>query len=77
MKKLVSIALILALLLSAMPAALALKFTGELGNDPTFETLQEAHASAPIVAKTIYENETKNFIGHPALDGYPEGTTFV
>lgn len=77
MKKFLALFLVLALLLSTCSSVLAMNFTGELGNEATFETLEEAHISAPIVAKTIAENSNKNFIGHPALDNYPAGTTFV
>ena len=77
MKKLTICLLVLALLLSITGSTFALGFTGELGNEATFETLQEAHASSPAVVKNIMENESKTFVGHPVLDGYPEGTTFI
>ncbi|HPJ01232.1 MAG TPA: hypothetical protein PKU80_00125 [Candidatus Limiplasma sp.] len=77
MKKLISCLAVLALMMSSISGAFALNFTGELGNEATFETLQEAHASSPAVVQGIVENEYKTFVGHPALDGYPEGTTFV
>lgn len=77
MKKRISICLVFMLVLGMLNTAFALNFTGELGNEATFETLQEAHASSPAVVKNIMENESKTFIGHPVLDGYPEGTTFI
>ena len=77
MKKLLTILLALALILSTCSGAFALNFTGELGNESTFETLAEAHASSPAVVQGIFENGEKTFVGHPALDGYPEGTTYV
>ena len=77
MKKLLALLLSVAMLLSLSGSALALNFSGELGNEATFETLQEAHASSPDVVKGIMENETKEWAGHPVLDAYPEGTTFV
>ena len=77
MKKLLAILLALAMLLGSCSGAFALNFTGELGNESTFETLAEAHASSPAVVKGIVENGEKTFVGHPALDGYPEGTTYV
>lgn len=77
MKKLLAAILALVLVSSMTVSAFALKFTGELGNEATFETLQEAHAKSPEVVKGIVENGSKTFVGHPALDGYPEGTTFV
>lgn len=77
MKKLITYFLILTLAIATTGNAFALNFTGELGNEATFETLQEAHASSPEVVKNIVENGSRTFIGHPVLDGYPEGTTFV
>ncbi len=77
MKKLLTTILVFALAISLAGNAFALKFTGELGNQATFETLQEAHANSPAVVQGIVENGSKTFVGHPALDGYPDGTTFV
>ena len=77
MKKLTTWLIVLALMITSFSGAFAMKFTGELGNEATFETLQEAHASSPAVVTAIMENEYKTFVGHPALDSYPEGTTFV
>ena len=77
MKKLFVSLLVLTLIFSMIGNAFALNFTGELGNEATFETLQEAHRNSPAVAQGIVENGSKTFVGHPALDGYPEGTTFV
>ena len=77
MKRKLAAAFAAVMLFSLAQSAFALNFTGELGNEPTFETLAEAHASAPGVVQGIFENETKTFIGHPVLDDYPEGTTFV
>lgn len=73
--KLLSIILILAMMIA--PTAKALNFTGELGNPQTFETLVEAHQSAPIEAPKIFGYEGRTFAGHPALDDYPENTTYV
>lgn len=77
MKKLITYLLVLTFAMTTVSNAFALKFTGELGNEATFETLQEAHASSPAVVKGIVENESNTYAGHPALDNYPEGTTFV
>ena len=68
MKKRISICLVFMLVLGMLNTAFALNFTGELGNEATFETLQEAHASSPAVVKNIMENESKTFVGHPVLD---------
>ena len=77
MKRLLPFFLAVVMLISTCTGAFALNFTGELGNESTFETLQEAHASSPAVVKGIIENGSKTFVGHPALEGYPEGTTYV
>ena len=76
MKKLLSLALILALLLNAVPA-LALGYTGRVGNEATFETLEEARQNAPDAVKDLETNAGKTYVPHPALDGYPEGTVFI
>lgn len=65
------------LLIGAATQAYATGFTGELGNDATFETLQEANQNSVNIVSSIVENDTKVFATHPVLDGYPEGTTFV
>lgn len=77
MKKLISLALVLVLVLTAVSHAFAMGQTGEIGNECTFETLQEAHASAPEAVKAILGNGASAWVGHPALEGYPEGTTWV
>lgn len=77
MKKVLTCLLALGLTVSSGSTALAVNFTGELGNEATFETLQEAHANAPAVVQGIVENGSKTFVGHPALEAYPDGTTFV
>lgn len=65
------------LLIGAATQAYATGFTGELGNEATFETLQEANQNSVDIVSSIVENDTKVFATHPVLDGYPEGTTFV
>ena len=65
------------LLIGAATQAYAIGFTGELGNEATFETLQEANQNSVNIVSSIVENDTKVFATHPVLDGYPEGTTFV
>lgn len=65
------------LLIGAATQAYAIGFTGELGNEATFETLQEANQNSVNIVSSIVENDTKAFATHPVLDGYPEGTTFV
>jgi poly(3-hydroxybutyrate) depolymerase len=50
---------------------------GTQGNEATFETLQEARVSSPAAVVQLDGNAGKTYVSHPALDGYPEGTTFV
>ena len=53
-------------------------YTGLLNNASTFETLEEARVSAPVYVKTIEgKSQTANWISHPVLDDYPEGTAFI
>ena len=76
MKKLVSLLLALLLVLSMGSQALALTFKGELGNPSTFETLAEAHASAPGFVSDISTN-SGSFVPHPVLDDFPADTAWV
>ena len=76
MKKLLCILLALVLVLSAT-SALALGFTGETGNESTFETLQEAHINSAEEVNAISTNVNSKFVPHPILEGYPEGNTWV
>ena len=76
MKKLVSLLLALLLVLSMGSQALALTFKGELGNPSTFETLAEAHASAPGFVSDISTN-SGTFVAHPVLDDFPADTAWV
>lgn len=77
MKKIISLGASMLLLIGAATQAYATGFTGELGNEATFETLQEANQNSVNIVSSIMENDTKVFATHPVLDGYPEGTTFV
>ena len=76
MKKLMSIILILCLLLSVVSSASALNFKRFFENDATFETLEEAHASA-VAFLTANGNPAYTYVPDPALDTYPAGTTYV
>lgn len=57
--------------------AFALNYSGSQENEATFETLEEARASAPGAVQNLELNEQKTFINIPVLDGIPEGTVFV
>ena len=76
-RKLLSLILATAMTLTIVPSAFAMGAIGELHNESSFETLQEAHESAPAAVNAILGNQNGTFVGHPALEGYPEGTTWV
>ncbi len=79
MKKLLSFLVTLSMVSSLLfTGAFAAGYNaGSLGNDATFETLQEARVSGPAAVAQFTGNEGKTYVSHPVLDGYPEGTTFV
>ena len=74
MKK--ALCLILCLLL-ALPSlgAFAENYRQHMPNEATFETMEEAHQNALSFMQDTYPK--KNLIPDPALDDYPQGTTFV
>lgn len=68
----------LALAAAALPSsAWALNYTGSQKNQATFETLEEARESGPKAVATLEGNNGRTFKSHPALDGYPKGTTYI
>ena len=74
MKRILGILLVLCLML---PSALALKdYSGTLGNEATFETLEEARENAPATV-AAYPNSSAAMVAHPALDSFPAGTAWV
>jgi predicted peptidase len=80
-----SVVIAMGTLLLACGVASALNSKCETGNKATFETLAEAHQNSAAVVRTYEGNSTagrggmgaRAFAGHPALDNYPKGTTFV
>ena len=74
MKRILSVILALALLMSVVPA-LALNYSGDWGNEATFETYAEVRANGPTEMKEL--NPNGNYIAHPAMDGMPGETTYV
>jgi dienelactone hydrolase len=80
-----SVVIATGVLLLTCSGASALNSRGETGNKATFETLAEAHRNSPAVVRTYEGNSmagrggmgARAFAGHPALDNYPQGTTFV
>ena len=77
MRKHLSLFLALILLLSACfsAGAFALDYTGNLGNESTFETMTEARANAPATMQPFYTRGT--YVPHPAMNDYPGDTTYV
>lgn len=76
MKKLLNITLMLALLVSCIfnAGATIPYYRQHQNNVATFETLEEAHANAPAHLASEYG---RVYIPDPALDKYPQGTTYV
>ena len=73
MKKLLCLLLCMALTLCAS-GAFALNYQQHLANEATFETLEEAHANGPAALAALTGRE---YMPDPALDTYPQGTTYV
>ncbi len=75
-KKVISVILAAGLSVGAlsMEASAAL-YQRHQSNDATFETLKEAHENAPGFIMSEYPART--YVGDPALDAYPENTTYV
>ena len=74
MKKLVSLLLALVMVL-ACTNALALNYSGNLGNEATFETMAEVKQNAPEAMKAV--RGSGNYGSHPAMEGYPDDYTYV
>ena len=84
MKKMLALLLMLAMVLSAIPALgettefySYMNYRNRLGNEAGIETLEEAHANGPAAVVTLYGNEEKAYNPNPALDEFPAGTAFV
>ncbi len=73
MKKLICAALSICLLLSAS-AAFALDYKQHFDNNATFETLKEARANGAAYLSSATD---RIYVPDPALDSYPDGTTYV
>ena len=72
MKKLLALVLALCILLPA--GAFALNYHLHLPNEATFETMEEAHQNGP---GWLAEVTGRAYKPDPAMDDYPEGTTWV
>ncbi len=73
MKKLLSLLLVLACLLSC--SAMALNYTPHMTNEATFETMEEARVNGPAYLNEFTGNQA--YIPDPCMEDYPEGTTYV
>jgi hypothetical protein len=75
-KRLISIlVLVLVLSFGLSSAALALNYSGNLGNKSTFETMAEVRVNGSIEMQTY--NESMKYVPHPVMENYPGETTFV
>ena len=72
-KTIISLVLVLCLLLSAS-SALALDYSMYLDNEASFESLEEARANE---SDLLMEKTGRQYVPDPALDDYPEGTTWI
>jgi hypothetical protein len=63
--------------LSFASSVFALDYSNRQGNKATFETLEEARQNGAAAAASTGVTKGRAFKSHPALDGYPKGTTFV
>jgi len=72
MKKLFCLVLVLCLMVST--SALALDYIPHFDNQATFETLEEARANE---AATLSTATGRIYVTDPALDTYPQGTTYI
>ena len=75
MKKWVSLVLAFVLAAGCLGSASAAYYQQHQSNEATFETLEEAHANAPGYLSAEYTDHA--YIADPALDDYPQGTTYV
>ena len=73
MKKLFALLLCLLMAMTSV-TAFAAPYEQRLANEATFETLEEARLNGPAALADLTGRE---YVPDPALEGYPEGTTFV
>ena len=74
MKKFLALALALTLALSVCPA-LALNYSGNWGNESTFETYAEVRENGPAEMNAL--NPRVNYEIHPVMANYPGDTTYI
>ncbi len=82
MKRIFGLLLVLCLLYSSSALAV-FDYTGHLNNEATFETLEEARASAPAVVAgmpgsiAMGNTSEASYAAHPALNDFPANTAYV
>lgn len=67
--------LVLALSIGLPSSAYALNYSGNLGNESTFETMAEVRENGPAAMQSY--NPSVKYMSHPVLDNYPGETTYV
>ena len=79
MKKLLALVLALMLVMSLMPAHAAtyLGFFNQMGDEPTLDWLEDAHAKRPEEGAKYYNNGSRTYKPSPLLDDYPQKTAVV
>ena len=79
MKKLLALVLALMLVMSLMPAHAAtyLGFFNQMGDEPTLDWLEDAHAKGPEEVAKYYNNGSRTYKPSPLLDDYPQKTAVV
>ena len=73
MNKLLCLALSMSVLFG-VDSAFGLGYKQHLDNKATFETLKEAHLNGPAYLGPVTK---RTYVPDPALDSYPDGTTYV
>ena len=73
MKKLLCLVLVLTLALSS--SAMALNYTMRMENEATFETMEEVQVNGPAFFNELTGRDS--YGPDAAMEGYPEGTTWV
>ncbi len=74
-RKLLSLVLVLSVALCSTALAFDYSYDYYYGNEATFETLEEARVNGP--AYLSEQIPARVYLPDPAMEGYPEGTTFI
>lgn len=74
MKKTLCLFLVLCLMMTMTYGTFALNYEQCFQNEATFETLEEARVNGPVL---LAELTGRMYVPDPALNDYPEGTTYI